>query len=335
MKRIFDKPRGQMMVFYSGIIAVLLGAIALSSDVGVMYFNWQQIRTAADASAIAGALQFLPTAPAVPPAAGCPSSPTTNSAACTYAVNNSAKVSETTITVPAPNPPASVPAAFRSQTIQVTINRTDIPVLFGRALGMTTPYQASVTAVAVGPLPLSGARNPFPAGLPASSGAGLKYGQQIQLVNADPSNKNGSYGPGNWGWLDLAGTGASNIANNITSGCGCQINVNDFVGPATGEEWGQVSKAVDSLITNPGLAPANLTGNESQLVTVPIVTPFSNGNTQVQVLGFAEMWLVSNITKASNGQTLTVEFVKYVPNDGVAGGASNDFGAYSKPVLVE
>ncbi len=56
MKRIFDKSRGQMMVLYSAALAfALAGAVALCTDVGVMYMDWQHMQKIADAAALAGA----------------------------------------------------------------------------------------------------------------------------------------------------------------------------------------------------------------------------------------------------------------------------------------
>lgn len=341
MNKIFSKSRGQVMIMYAVAIGGLLAAVALGTDVAVMYVNWQQVRKAADSGALAAADQFEadvnPNFPAFTNVGttGCGSSPATTAAGCTIAVNNGAASSEVNVQSPAPSVPASVPAQYASQTVQVTVNRTDIPVFFARAMGLTTPYQANATAIAVGPLPLNGAKNPFPAGIPKNpNGQPITYGTQFTLTNADP-NKNGLYGAGNWGWLDIGGTGASNLQTVISNGCSCDLTVGQSITPKTGESWGPVSSAVDALITNPGLAPANLTGNESQLVTVPIVTPFTNGATAVTILGFAEVWLVSDIQKNGNGQTLTVEFLQYVPKDGLAGGGPNNFGAYSKPALVQ
>ena len=54
MSKSFGKSRGQVAVLYTGIIAVLLGAVALGSDVAVMYVNWQQLQKAADAAVLVG-----------------------------------------------------------------------------------------------------------------------------------------------------------------------------------------------------------------------------------------------------------------------------------------
>ncbi|HZC45026.1 MAG TPA: pilus assembly protein TadG-related protein, partial [Candidatus Acidoferrum sp.] len=55
MKKIFGSSRGQIMVLYVGILATLLGAVAMGTDVAVMYTNWQQTQKVADAAALAGA----------------------------------------------------------------------------------------------------------------------------------------------------------------------------------------------------------------------------------------------------------------------------------------
>src|ERR1039457_5753645 len=85
MKKSLRSSGGQIAVLYAGILVTLIGAIALGTDVAAMYVNWQQVRKAADAGALAGAAQFLPTAPAFTnPAAGCPSSPPAPQAACLH-----------------------------------------------------------------------------------------------------------------------------------------------------------------------------------------------------------------------------------------------------------
>jgi hypothetical protein len=197
-------------------------------------------------------------------------------------------------------------------------------------LGLTAPYQADVIATAVGPLPVETAGNGlFPAGMPAKpNNLNLTYGTKFSLTNPD-----GNWSPGNWGWLDLTGGGANGLAGNITNGCTCSLSVGDSVSPKTGETWGPVRDAVNGRADGT-LPPTPLTGNEPQLVTVPIVSDFSNGTTQVKVLGFAEVWLIG-ISKSGKAQTLDVEFVKYVSKVAIAGGAPNDFGAYTKPYLVQ
>ena len=53
---------GQIIVVLALILPVLIGAMAMSADVGLLYFNWQCLQSAADAGAVAGA-DYLPSNP--------------------------------------------------------------------------------------------------------------------------------------------------------------------------------------------------------------------------------------------------------------------------------
>src|SRR5258708_23633071 len=59
MKRLFGYSKGQMFVLYLAAVPALLGAIALSTDVGIMYFNWASMQRAVDGAALAGS-NYLP-----------------------------------------------------------------------------------------------------------------------------------------------------------------------------------------------------------------------------------------------------------------------------------
>ena len=347
--------KGQMAVVMTLVVATLLGMMALGSDVGVMYYNWVQLQKAADAAAIAGATYFLPqnatqTLPTPTIAAGCAYASQQQNVACTYALNNFAQptdISQGGIYVPAQSPPANLPAG--AQTIQVTLKRTNIPVFFMRVLGRTNTYAAVASSTAIQPTAVTSTHNGlFPVGMPPNPlnncpantvGGCLSYGAQFQMTN--------NYGPGNWGWLNIpvnwngsmgpqTGGGANLLTNNITNGCTCDVKVGDIIATKPGQNWGPVSAAVNGRITG-GTLPSSITGNESQLVTVPIVDWGTvNGASQVKVLGFAEVWLDS-ITKSGSNQKLTVQFVKYVSKyaSGGGGSSSEDYGAYQPPYLVQ
>ena len=345
--------KGQIAIVMTLAIATLLGVMALSTDVGVMYYNWMQLQKAADAAALAGATYFLPqngtqTLPTPTIAGSCTYATPQQNVACTYALNNYAQATDLSqggIYVPAQNVPAGVPAG--AQTIQVTLTRTNIPVFFMRALGRTNPYSAIASATAVAPTAVSSTHNGlFPVGMPPNPlnncpantvGGCLSYGSTFSLTD--------NYGPVNWGWLNIppgwtgsmgpqTGGGASLLNTNITNGCTCDVKVGDVIATKTGEDWGQTSSAVNGLITK-GNMPSSITGNESQLVTVPIVDWGAvNGASQVTVLGFAELW-IDSITKSGSNQILTVQFVKYVSKYASGGGGSNNYGAFIQPTLVQ
>lgn len=164
---------GQIGVVMTLVVATLLGVMALGSDVAVMYYNWMQLQKAADASALAGATYFLTqnaTQTLPPPTInpGCTYATQQQNVACSYALNNYVQAADLTqggIYVPAQTIPASTPAG--AQTIQVTLTRTNIPVLFMSLLGRTTPYSAIASSIAVAPTAVSAIHNGiFPAAMP-------------------------------------------------------------------------------------------------------------------------------------------------------------------------
>lgn len=343
--RFFKFNKGQMAVVMTLAIATMLGAISLCTDVGVLYYNWMQLQKAADAASLAGATYFLTqnatqTLPAPTLNGACAYPTQQQNVACAYALTNFAQQADLTqggIYVPAQVVPAGVPAG--AQTIQVTLKRTNIPVFFMRVLGRTNPYSAVATSIAVAPTPVSAINNGlFPAAMPATPNmSALTYGTTFSMTD--------SYGPGNWGWLNIPygwtsaqgpsnSGGASLLNTNITNGCTCTVKIGDVIATKTGEDWGETSTAVDSLITA-GSLPTTLTGNESQLVTVPIVNWGSvNGASQVTVLGFAQLW-IDSIAKQGSNQILTVQFVQYLTKTATAGGGTTSYGAYVSPYIVK
>jgi hypothetical protein len=336
--------RGQTAVLLTLVLATLLGALSLGTDVMMIYYHWMQLQKAADAAALAGASQLPTNAPQAPDALpGCASSPLTTRVACNYAVTNGAKPSEVTVNVPAVNPPKSVPAG--AQTIQVILNRVDIPIYFLRVLGREQPYSAVASATAA-LTPINSVHNGlFPAGMPPNpNNQTLSYGTQFQLTD--------KYSPGNWGWLDIPPNfvggpdpgsaqksgGAQQLETNIVNGCTCDMGTGDWLYTKPGESWGPVRNAVATHQSNGTTVPpeGSLTGDEPQLVLVPVVdwsTSSPGSASPVKILGFAEVWLVS-FTKVGTSQLLTVQFVQWVDDIHGSGGGGTDYGAY-KIHLVE
>ena len=237
MNKIFGKSRGQVAVLYAGVIAVLLGAVALTTDVAVMYVNWQQAQKVADAAAIAGA-NYLnggityadpTTGTAYPTSSGCNgeqpgSSPeeVATQVACTYAVKNGMAAGTVTLNVTA-------------TTLQVTIRNSNLPYLFGNALGSHTyNVAASATAAAggsantvLGKTSNSTDEGLFPIGLqcPAPCGPGsLVAGQNVsfgvKFISATLNSSTAGCGGacGNWDWIGPDGKGSSSIAGDIANG---------------------------------------------------------------------------------------------------------------------
>jgi hypothetical protein len=334
-RRLFAR---RQLRFQLLVILTVVGVLSLGTDVGVMYYQWMQMRKSADSSALAGATDFLTqnttrTLPNPTINAACTYPTVPQNVACSYALNNFAQQADMTqggIYVPAQTVPPSVPPG--AQTIQVTLRRNNIPVFFLQVLGRFNSYGATVTAIAVEPTAVSSIHNGlFPAAMPPNPNNGpLTYGTTFSLTD--------DYGPGNWGWLDLpnstVGGGANQLATNISSGCTCDVKIGDSLNTKPGATWGPVQTAVNGLITQ-GNLPANIIGNESQLVTVAIVNwGGANGASNVTVLGFAELW-IDSISKTKNTETLTVQFVRYIADTATKGGGTTSYGAYFPPYIVQ
>jgi Putative Flp pilus-assembly TadE/G-like len=320
MNRLRKKSKGQFIVVWTIAIVALLGAIALCTDIAIIYYNYVKLQKAADSAALAGAnyLETFSPALAVPSLApGCSGGEDWWNVACTYTVLNGAQTPEATIVSPAPDAPAGLPA--NTKTIEVTLIRNDIPAYFARALGRTAPYTVKVSAVAaisaVGMV-----TNPLPIGLQPNNenGGGWVSGDPVTLY------ENNVAGAGNWEWLNIppgcSGTSCdvpngSYVPGEITGGCdGCSLSAGDNLYTQPGEAWGPISSALGTLLEN---GPVN--------VIVPIIdwTGTTNGSSSsVTITGFAEIQL-TEFGKSGNSVYLTGTFLQTIPPGGESAGSNS------------
>lgn len=339
MNRIFDKPRGQIATMYALALSfALVGALALGTDVAVMYVNWQHSQKTVDAAALAGS-NYLnggitysdpKTGTAYTTSTGC-SGETSGSTpqavatqvACTYAVNNGLAASAVTIT-----PTAS--------TVQVSATESTFPYFFAKALGLTT-YTVSSTATANSPGPANSVTSGmFPAGIQCTSpctGLGnLVPGQSISfgvkhVLNLSPSN---------YQWVG-AGKSAQTLADGIQNGVDGTFSVGDAVVVSSGAKTGPVDSAISARLAScPSIAdpcaggnPSNIPAGDPCLVVVPAV---DYSQSPVTIEGFAEVYLENTSTRTQ----LNGCFIQAVAGNTISsssGGAPN-LGPTAPPVLI-
>jgi hypothetical protein len=346
MKQRFYSQKGQIAIVFTLVIATLLGVMALGTDVGVLYFYSLQLQKAADAAALAGAGYYGPNTPPTPACDWPGATSNAQNAACDYVVNNGiAKSYITNINAPALNV-TNIPAS--AQSIQVRLKRTDIPVFFGRLLGLNN-LVAVGNATAIGPMPITTlTRGLFPVGVqyPAT----MRYDTTITLSE----QSSGEFGPGNWGWLNMpqcnpAGSpappishsgGVSNLTKNIIYGSTCSYSVGGTINPETGATANSSTaiSAINSRIGSgspPPSDPNEISITDPALVMVPLVDWNSNNgeSTTVPIKGFAAFWLTA-LSGQGASIKLTGQFVKVIDNYGI-GGSSTNWGSYSAPVLIQ
>jgi len=338
MKKIFANSRGQVAVLYAGIAVALIGAIALGSDVAVMYVNWQQMQKTADAAAIAGANYLAGYTFTGTPASGCTGEPdAAQTAACTYAVDNGIAVSDLTLSEPT------------ATTIQVMAAQSgsETPYLFAKVLGMGN-YAVSATAVASAGGPVGTVKQGmFPVGLQCTSPCSLSSLDPGQSVSFGAKFV-GGLAPGNWQWLNpTGGTGGGDSALSaaIASGDSASFSIGDSIQSEPGNKGNstQVVTALSSRLrgcpaisdpcTSGGGTPTDIPTNDPCLVAVPAVDFHGcTGNCPLTIEGFAEVYLEPATT---TGTSINGCFVKEITADSIASSSAPGLGAQQVPALAQ
>jgi Putative Flp pilus-assembly TadE/G-like len=295
--------QGQIAVVLALTLPVLLGSMALCADVGVFYFNWLQLQKAADAAVLAGA-NYLPLDPA--------GAVTT---ANNYASLNGVAASEI----------ESTTVAADDMSMSINLARS-VPAYFARILGLVAgPVAARATAALRG---VSTVRNGLvPVGI--DSRTIYTVGQAVTLME-------GQAGPGNWGPVALGQGGAQTFAYNVQNGYDGAVSIGDWLTTQTGIMAGPTQAAFDARMTEgqdeyPSGTFADHSLNDPRVLTVPMVNFANvNGNSQVPVVSFAELWLVS----VDSNNDITTYFIGQVASGDPGATGTPTCGAYV-PVLVQ
>lgn len=330
MNKVFGKSRGQVALLYTMALSLfLIGAIALGTDVAVMYVNWQQTQKVADAAALAGA-NFLNTGLTYNGtiASGC-TGDEAEEAACTYSVENGLTAGNVTVSEPSVS------------ILKVVAQQSGLPYFFAQALGMTT-YNVSATAEAQAP----GNTNTvntilFPMGVECASpcntssmfaGEPLTFGAKFANVGAS----------GNWQWMDN-GSGASGLGAAITDGMGGSYSVGGSITsePGNKSNAGPVKTAFDDrmkscpTITDPCAGngnPSDIPAGDPCEVVMPAVDFGScNGSCPTTIEGFVEVYLEPTSTSTS----ISGCFVKAITPDAISGSGAPGFGSLVADTLIE
>jgi Flp pilus assembly protein TadG len=319
MKKLFGKPRGQVLVMYSIGLAALLAALALCTDVAVMYVNWQQLQKAADAAVISGAGKLN----------GLDSTGDTNavSTATTYGSANGILSTDT----------VTGPTVTGHTSITMTVSRT-VPYLFGQVLGLhSAPVQVTATAQ-IEPITGAGGTHLVPfgfvCGTPPCSDAAV--GDTFAL----PGDSD-RLSPGNWGGLNFGdqdttqGYTGSHYETAIENGYGGTTpiltgttdihpvtgnDVNVHGGPGVEDRYNAGTEVPDasdpSVLTNP---------NDSRVIVIPMVASFPSGNSaDVDITGFITALI---IPEPGQGSSPTQFFAQVVSS-----ADSSDIASSSGPV---
>jgi Flp pilus assembly protein TadG len=326
--RAFSK--GQMIVIIALVMPVLVGAIALGTDIAIFYYNWVQLQKAADAGALAGA-NYLPDNP---------TQATTTAKA--YAQNDGVTAGEIQSTTVTPD----------NLTISMTIQRT-VPYYFAKVLGLTngtvtvsasaSPQFSPSTVNATSPaqIPPGGDNNGNNGVYCSNTGScGLiPIGLDSNTVYSDGQSitlQQGQVGPGNWDLVALGGVGGANLRTRIANGYNGMVSVSDWITTEPGQKVGPVDQGFQDRLNlaqtmDPSGTFSSHALNNPRVLVVPVVNwEGQNGRSQVQVTAFATLWLDSY-----NGGKVNVHFISQVIADSFGSPGAAYFGSRGHPFLTK
>ena len=372
MKRILRLSKGQIAVLYAGVMAVLLGAVAMSTDVGVMYYQWMALQRGIDSAALAG-VNSLPDAPA-----------TAATTVTAYANNNGVKTAEiSAITcIDATNAAfscantTSQPAGFMPVKVKVDATRVQ-PYYFARALGLTTATLNVSSTAFLPPAPSclncctvncnsssppGSPGGPSPDNVPVSgaSGCGTSTAQyDIIPIAVDDQTKdqwvnnhaytlnrvtasNGGNGPwpdapGNWGAITLCGggNGGSGLRTQIANGFGGAMSSEMTVTTNPGAKVGPIDQGFADLL---GASTDNWStwkANPTVADKRVVMVPMANFSTCRGQCTLKIDGFLSFYIDSYNSGAIIGHFIDVVAPNSVKVVATADAGLSGEPVLVK
>ena len=355
--------RGQIAVVFSLALVALVGAMALGTDIAVLYFNWMELQKAADAAALAGA-NYLPT-----------DTGDAISQAEAIIQSNGVKSGE-----------YDTPTLSNGNTqITVTARRT-VPYYFATVLGLAS---GRVAATATAQAPYSpttiGSGNSASGGTGGGAGGGSGGGSSgtpvsttncgsstgqydvlpVAVNQATASNyvNGGSYtlnrtgdtadngngkgnnstwtdAPGNWGAVSLCGNtnSANALRTTMANGFYGPISVGQTLSVVTGLKNGPIAQGLGDRINSSADNPSTFSPTDPRAVILPVVTGFSGcgGNTcTLTITGFLAFYIDSVNGGAINGHFVTKEVLEASAGNPLAYGGGLSNGVRGDPILIK
>ncbi len=317
--------RGAVLVWFALFLLVILGFMALGTDVAKLMVTRTMLQNAADAAALAGAT-------AVDPKTGQIVQSQAIARAQSIAQRDKAYVQD-------PQPVALDPAdiAFpHPDEVQVTVRREGeqsmitqfMQVLGIPSIGITATATAKIDTVHTAQCGI------VPLGTAPSGGNGTFVpGTTYTLQEAGGKGSGGNYGAVDFPSCDHGAcanspsTGAATWRCLMASGYCCGIDVGQVLTTEPGSMKGPLQQAINDRFasdtdTSEGITYENYTGNGSRVLFVPLVAGLSSGGkASVVVTGFGAFF-VSKRTQNTGG-ALEGEYVYAVmPGDGSGGNGS-------------
>jgi len=310
MKKMFSKhAKGQIIVMYAGILAALLGAVAMGTDVAIMYLNWARMQKAADIAVLSGAGNLKQGTSSA--TSTCTSYLSSNGIDTSTEILSACAVATTT----QPN-----------DTVKVSLTRT-VPHIFGRAVDV---YSGVIQVSAAAQIqPPGGAGGPaghlIPLGYACSAPCGLVPGDNIVLPG-EVGGPPGTYklSPGNWGGVTFPSqndNGVNKFKDAVSGGYTQGVvytGTTSGVVANTGSYINSSGQAGLDVRYNAGTQGPNgpYSSTDPRIVQIPLVESWPTGGGVVNLTGFVAAVLIPDGNGTYYARIADVVLADTVPTPG-------------------
>ena len=324
-------PRGTILVLTALLLFALMGLAALAVDVGVIASARAQLKTVADAAALAGARQLASdrrissTLSDLTPEISAATFQAKAIGQANSVLNHNAVITDSDVVIGYlrdPTNPSDTPqvGSLLSNSVQVTATRSSdhvsvVPAFFSRALGYSgTPISVTSTAT-VNFYPIKGYQNSDNFNstvLPIA----LKSTYYYQMISATPSPSNDQYKFDATQYNPPTSNGVSQVSDGIPAD-GIPESVTYPVSVNNAGDWGTLyfdpnSKGVSTLVDNinNGIPPSEL----SSLPATYAAKAGMNAGMKTaltSIIGKAVEIPIYDSTNGGNGANLTYHIINY------------------------
>jgi hypothetical protein len=286
--------KGSVTVFVSLLIIVLMGMMALVTDIGVVYAEKAKLSKAIDAAILAGG-QDLPANPTL-----------ARYSMQTYLVENGVDLNQVTIDIAADGKKARIVAT------------KPVDHYFGKILGFTQTDITEEAKLEIGVASsASGGLRPF---------AVVKFDYNFGDVVTLKEGAGDGY-QGNYGVVALGGTGTPLVLENALYGYDGTVRVGDLISTEPGNMAGMVN-TLEQYFSSIDDQFNDYDRDSDRIWTVPLIATIEvAGRSQVEVVGFAQVF-VERVYKISGDAAIDARFIRFV-SSGEIDDTLEDTGVYA------
>lgn len=290
MKRLVRNEQGAFTVITVFAMVGFLAILALVVDFGSLYLEKQQLQKMADAAVLAGA-QEMP-----------------------GSYINAKEEMNKVIQYNNGDPNHFTYQTNRTFTKLEVTGLTKGTLYFANMFGITEPDLSVKATVEL--QPITSAKGAIPLGIKPTTDLAFGTYQTIKVSDS-------TYG--NFGAIELTGSGANNYENDLKNGYSETLSIGQILSYENGKMTGATIDAISARINHcPTATYTNFPKDCKRVVLVPIIEQLDRK--QVKVMGFATFF-IEKVTSPSSGAEVSGRFINWVQN-GESSTGQTDYGTY-------